>query len=150
LVDKSIYVGDLPPLIVAAPDGSVNGVPDVHKPATFFLNTSLGDYEDYLLNDVWDFLALTFPIRSEREAHVLAGVAVGGLAAFNIALRHRYCFGTVIGIHPPLNLRWMDDKGNYMAKFNPCHWGWRTSFDHPGEVVGRFGLHPVRVSHLIK
>ena len=146
----SIYVGDLPPLIIAAPDGSVRGLPESCSPATFFLNSNLGDYEDYLLNDVWDFLAMTFPIRGERKAHVLAGISMGGMAAFNIGIRHRYCFGTVIGIHPPLNLRWMDENCNYMARFNPYHWGWRTNFDHPSEVVGRFGPRLIRVGHLIK
>ena len=150
MIDHSIYVGDLPPLIVAAPDGSVRGEPDYHQPGTFFLNSNLGDFEDFVLNDVWDFMAMTFPLRSEREAHVLAGISMGGFAAFNFGLKHRYCFGTVIGIHPPLNLRWMDDCGNYMAKFNPYHWGWRTNFDRPGEVVGRFGLSSVRVNQLIK
>ena len=150
LLDHSIYVGDLPPLIVAAPDGTVNGVPDSHKPATFLLNSNQGDFEDYVLTDVWNFVASTFPLRSEREAHVLAGISMGGYAAFSLALRHRYCFGTVIGIHPPLNMRWMDECGNYMARFNPYHWGWRTNFDAPGEVVGRFGLYPVRVGQLIR
>jgi S-formylglutathione hydrolase FrmB len=150
LFDKSMYVGDLPPMIVAVPDGSVRGIPESKQPGTFFLNSNLGDFEDYVLDDVWDFLTLYFPIRPEREAHVLAGYSMGGYAAFSIGLRHRYCFSTVIGIHPPLNMRWMDDCGNYFAKFNPYHWGWRTNFDHPGEVIGRFGLTPVRVGQLTK
>ncbi len=137
-VDEAIRCGKLPPLIIAAPDGSVCGEPTLHGPATFFINSRLGDFEDFVLQDVWDFVCQHYPIRSEREAHIVAGLSMGGFGAFNYAIKHREAFGVVVGIYPPLNLRWIDAEGNYMANFDPKNWGWRQDLCQRHEVVGRF------------
>src|SRR5262249_26173864 len=73
-LDCAIVQGKLPPVIVAAPDGSMKGRTSVFHIATFFANSDAGQYEDYLMTDVWDFLMTNFPIRAEREAHWLFGV----------------------------------------------------------------------------
>jgi pimeloyl-ACP methyl ester carboxylesterase len=148
-IDQAIRCGKLPPLIVAAPDGSVHGESCVDAPATFFLNTRLGDFEDFVLQDVWDFICAHYAIRSEREAHIVAGLSMGGLAAFNYAIKHRQAFGVVIGICPPLNIRWMDSHGNYRANFDPKDWGWRQDLEHGREIVGRFGLVGVSMGHFV-
>lgn len=151
-IDQAICEGKLPPVIVAAPDGSVTGEPSYSHPATFFLNTNAGSFEDFILQDVWDFICAHYPIRSEREAHVLAGVSMGGFAAFNLAMRHPNSFGVAVGFHPPLNLRWTDLNGNYFAKFDPRFWGWRWQLDDRDEVVAKFygGLAKVRMGQLIE
>jgi S-formylglutathione hydrolase FrmB len=150
-IDRAIRAGQLPPMIVAAPDGSIEGEPFLGHAGSFFINSQAGDFGDYLMQDVWDFLCQHYSIRSEREAHVLAGVSMGGYAAYYHGLVHRQCIGVSIGIFPPLNLRWMDCKGNYRANFNPKCWGWRTELDCKCEVIARFalGLVKVRVSQLI-
>ncbi len=114
-IDEAIASGKLPPLIVAAPDGSLDGQGCLERPGSFFLNTGAGPYEDFLMQDVWDFVCKHYPIRPERNAHVLAGISMGGFAAFNQGIRHRNAFGIVAGIHPPLNLRWADVDGNPRA-----------------------------------
>mgnify|MGYP002784761728 CR=1 FL=1 len=139
MIDDAIVQGRMPPLIVALPDGSLDGKGCFDKPGSFFLNSRSGDYEDFILQDVWDFVCTRYPIRPERGAHVLAGVSMGGYAAFNIGLRYRQFFGVVMGIHPPLNPRWADVDGNPRAKFDPRRWGWRTGFDNPHEVIANFG-----------
>ena len=138
-LDEQIACGKLPPCIVAAPDGSCDGMGCLAKPGSFFLNSNAGPYEDFVLQDMWDFVTQRYPVRTERNAHVLAGVSMGGFAAFNIGIRHRNAFGIVIGIHPPLNLRWADVDGNPRAKFDPRRWGWRTGYDNPDEVLANFG-----------
>jgi S-formylglutathione hydrolase FrmB len=138
VIDAAIACGKLPPVIVVAPDGSLDGEGCLDKPGSFFINSNAGPYEDYILQDVWDFVCARFPIRSERNAHVLAGMSMGGFAAYNIGIRHREAFGIVVGIHPPLNLRWADVDGNPRAKFDPRRWGWRTGFDSPHEVIATF------------
>ncbi len=148
-IDSAIADGSLPPLIVAAPDGSVTGEPSFKAPPTFFLNTSLGDFEDYLLLDVFDFMAAHYPIRPERDAHILTGASMGGFAAYNLGIRYRNCFGIVVGLFPPLNLRWMNECGDYWAKFDPQHWAWRNCFDRPREPLGKFGYATVRVDQLV-
>jgi len=148
-IDDEMACGKLPPAIVVAPDGSLDGLGCISKPGSFFLNSNAGPYEDFVLQDVWDFVCNRYPIRPERNAHVLAGVSMGGFSAFNLGIRHRNAFGIVMGIHPPLNPRWADVDGNPRAKFDPRRWGWRTGFDKPNEVVANYGGVKIRLGGLI-
>jgi pimeloyl-ACP methyl ester carboxylesterase len=150
-IDEAIACGKLSPMIVAAPDGAIDGRGCLEKPGSFFLNSDAGAYEDFVLQDVWDFMIQRYPIRPERNAHVLAGMSMGGFAAFNLGIRHRDAFGIVVGINPPLNLRWADVDGNPRAKFDPRRWGWRTGFDNPHEIVANFGgAFKVRMGNIIR
>lgn len=151
VIDEAIACGKLPPLIMVAPDGSIDGKGCLTHPGSFFINSNAGPYEDFVLQDVWDFVCTRYSIRPERNAHVLAGMSMGGFAAFNLGIRHRDAFGIVIGIHPPLNLRWADVDGNPRAKFDPRRWGWRTGYDNPHEVVATFaGAIKLRMGPVIR
>jgi S-formylglutathione hydrolase FrmB len=147
--DDAIAAGRLPPLIIAIPDGSIRGRPSLLGANPLFLNSSAGNFEDYVMQDVWGFLLRNYPIRPEREAHVIAGLSSGGGAAFRLAIKHRDTFGVVFGLMPPLNVRWMDCHGNYRGKFDPNCWGWRTDVSRGREVVARFGPVTVRVRRLV-
>jgi S-formylglutathione hydrolase FrmB len=149
-IDKAIVQGKLPPMIVAAPDGSLDGEGCMQRPGSFWINSNAGSFEDFVLQDVWDHLTHNYSIRSEREAHVLAGISMGGFGAYNLGIRHRDAFGVVAGIFPPLNMRWMDSHGNPRAKFDPRCWGWRTTFDEPREVIARLGAGAIRQGDLIQ
>src|SRR5262249_52409617 len=118
---------------------------------TFFLNTRLGDFEDFIVQDVWDFVVEHYPVRPERGAHILGGVSMGGFAAYNLGIKHRDGFGVVVGVFPPLNLRWVDCHGRYMANFDPKCWGWRTEVERGREVIARFygGLVTFRLKQII-
>jgi S-formylglutathione hydrolase FrmB len=150
-IDDAILVGKLPPLIVAAPDGTLSGRPSLHEPHSWYLNSSMGDFQDWVVCDLWEFITSHYPILPEREAHVLAGTSAGAFGAYNIAIKHNHLFKVVIGVFPALNLRWMDLNCNYMANFNPCSWGWRNSNDNPHEVLGSFygGLLKLRMRDII-
>jgi S-formylglutathione hydrolase FrmB len=150
-LDRAIVCGELPPVIIAAPDGSLHGHACLFSAGSFFLNTKAGAFEDYLMCDVWNFLHEHYSIRPEREAHALAGVSMGGGAAFNKAIKYRERFKIALGIFPPLNTRWVDCKGRYRGNFDPCCWGWRTDFSRRREVVARFyGLVTIRMGQLIR
>jgi poly(3-hydroxybutyrate) depolymerase len=148
-IDDAIVNCKCPPMIVAAPDGSLDGHGCCEQPGSFWINSNAGYYEDFVLQDVWDHLCHNYSIRPDRESHILAGISMGGFGAFNLGIRHRDAFGIVAGIFPPLNLRWQDSHGNPRAKFDPRCWSWRTSFDEPREVIARFGLATVRLGDLI-
>jgi hypothetical protein len=120
--DKAIVEGRLPPTIIASPDGRFRQL----LLGALFLNNKHGDYEDYFMQEVWPFLLANYPIRPEREAHVLLGQSTGGWSAYTLAIKHRECFGVVAGLIPLLNLRWLDCHGKYRANFDPCCWGWRN------------------------
>ena len=139
LIDQAMRCGRLPPAIVAAPDGSVDDTRRCVMPTNSgFLNTRAGNYEDYLFGDVWGFLQQNFPLRPEREAHLVGGVSIGGAGAYHLAIKHRESFGATFGIFPPLNFRWVDCHCRYFRKFDPGCWGWRTSVANGHEKVGQF------------
>jgi S-formylglutathione hydrolase FrmB len=149
-LDAAMIAGTLPPMIVAAPDGSLTRNPLRMTAGSFFLNTQAGAFEDYVMVDVWNFVVEHYPVRPEREAHVLAGVSMGGGAAYTLAIKHRDRVGVVLGILPPLNTRWLDCHCRYMTPFDPCCWGWRTDFSNPYEVVGRFyGIITIRLKDVL-
>jgi S-formylglutathione hydrolase FrmB len=120
---------------VAAPDGSL--CPGQF--GSFFTNGPAGNYQDWVVEDVYRFVTERFHVRPEPEAHALVGASMGGFGAFNIALKHPDRFKTVVGIMPALNLRWLGACGCYFDDFHPDHWGWREVMAQPWEPVGRFG-----------
>jgi S-formylglutathione hydrolase FrmB len=136
-LDAAMAEGRLPPAIVVVPDGSIRGRPSFFSSASFFANSDAGRFEDYLVQDVWCWFTNTFPIRPEREAHVLVGGSMGGAAAYMLAIKHPDCFATAVGIFPALHLRYEDCHGRYSGPYDPCCLGYRTRVK-PWEVVGRF------------
>src|SRR6202035_2451276 len=107
------------PFIIAAPDGSISGRASVFNGGSFFINSDAGRFEDWVATDVWNFVIQNFPIRPEREAHVIAGASMGGFGACNLGIKYRDRFHIVIGIMPALNLRYVDCHGRYFAPFDP-------------------------------
>jgi pimeloyl-ACP methyl ester carboxylesterase len=149
-LDQAISCGKLPPLIIAAPDGSIHGLACYFTIGSFFVNSKAGAFEDYLMCDVWNFMHENYPIRPERDAHIIAGVSMGGGAAYAKAFKYRERFGIIIGIAPPLNTRWESDRGRYSDDFDPDHWSFRTDFSRGREVVARFTGIPVRVRQITR
>ena len=81
--------GKLPPFIIAAPDGSLKGRPSLLRSASFWVNSPAGRFEDWVEQDVWDFMNFNFRIRPEREAHALIGASMGGCGAFGHGIKYR-------------------------------------------------------------
>src|SRR5262245_8354132 len=149
--DDAIAKGLLPPMIIAAPDGSPRGLSCLTTAGTFFANTNLGAFEDFLVCDVYGFLMRNYPIRPEPEAHVLLGVSMGGAAAFTNVRKHRDRFGIAATFAPPLNIRWISCRGRYLDDFDPLCWAYRTDFTYTRDVVGRFagGLVKIRLGSFV-
>ena len=149
-IDEAIACGKLPPMVLAAPDGSVHGGAFLATYGTFFSNTNIGRFEDYLVCDVYGWVMKTFSVRPEPEAHFLIGVSMGGHGAFSKAMKHPDKFRIAIGIVPPLNMLWSSCRGRYMDDFDPCCWRQRDGIGGSHEVVGRFyGVITFRQGHLI-
>lgn len=149
-LDQAMACGNLPPMIVVAPSASPSENPNIFSAPTFYVNSKLGNYEDFIIQDVWGFLTAHYPVRPEREAHVIFGFSMGGYGAYNLGFKHPDIFKVIIGICPPLNMRWINCRGRYMADFDPCCWGWRERF-RGHEVIGRFygGLVKVKLKRMI-
>lgn len=147
LFDQAIACGQLPPMIIAAPDGSIKGRVALLNAGSFYINSHAGRFEDNIIQDVLPFVLRNYPILPEREAHIIAGGSMGGFAAFNLGFKYRDFFKIIMGVFPPLNLRWVDCHCNYRADFDPCCWGWRTKV-RPNEVVARFYGIPLRMKRM--
>ena len=78
LIDRAIACGKLPPMIVAAPDGTIHGGPVPWNGGSFYVNSRAGRFEDYIVQDVWNFVKANFSVRPEREYHILSGASMGG------------------------------------------------------------------------
>jgi S-formylglutathione hydrolase FrmB len=148
--DAAICAGKLAPAIIVAPDGSIDGTPCFDKPGSFFLNSNAGPFEDFVLQDVWDFVCAKYSIRCERGAHAIVGVSMGGFTAYNYGMRHRGVFGVVAGLNPPLNLRWADVDLDSRANFDPRRWGWRLMYRNPDELAAKFGSQCLSMYSLIE
>ncbi len=145
--DRAIAQGQLPPVIIAAPDGSFHGRATLRHPATFWCNSQAGCFEDFVMTDVWNFLMTRFPIRPEREAHALFGASMGGSAAFALAIKHRDRVKIAVGFMPLLNLRYVDCHGHYRAPYDPECVGLRTEW-RGHEALGRRRLFVLRFNEL--
>lgn len=147
--DKAMACGELPPFIIAAPDGSIEGCGTWIRSGSFFVNSPKGgNFEDFIVHDVWNFVIEHYPVRPEREAHVLIGASMGGFGAYNLAFKHPELFKVVAGIFPPLNLRWVDCHGNYFGPFDPDCWGWRTEYQPRELVAVMYGI-PIRMWQIV-
>jgi S-formylglutathione hydrolase FrmB len=145
VIDKAMACGHLPPMIIAAPDGTISGMPSITSAGSFYVNTPAGRFEDYVIQDVWPFVRQTFPVRPEPECHILAGASMGGFGAYNLAIKHRCQFRIAAAIFPPLHTRYLNCKGRYFANYDPDCLGLRERLG-PFKAIGRFygGLVTIR------
>ena len=137
-IDDAIREGRLPPCVVAAPDGTVSGIGCLATIGTFFVNSNLGKFEDYVFQDVLPFVFANYSIRDEPEARAIVGLSMGGCPAFSKTMKYPHLFKNAVGIFPPLNLRWISCRGRHRDKFDPECWGWREDFTRGYEVIARF------------
>jgi len=149
VLDEGIRNGRFPPMVIAAPDGSINGSASLRNNGSFYMNSKAGRFEDYIIDDVWCLMQKQFRIRSERGAHVLAGASMGGYGAFALAFQHRETFGVIAGILPPLDIRYADCHDRYFAPYDPNCIIERDSLRRQ-RIIGRFyhGLVMVRERRL--
>lgn len=152
-LDRMIARGEVPPMVVVAPDGLADGENRIKGVHSFFVNGCDGRFQDYLVDELLPFVMSKYSIRPERGAHALLGVSAGGFGAMNLALKRRDLFGSVATLSAPLNLRYGTTRarlGN-LANFDPSTYSPANHYD-PELVVGRFyaGLSPVRAKKRIE
>ena len=136
-LDEGIRTGALPPMVIAAPDGSFKARPAIFNTGSFYLNSKAGRYEDFIVDDIVGFAVKNFAIRPEREARVIAGASMGGYGAYSLGFKHKELFGNIAGIMPSLSMRYLDCNGHYNTHYDPDCVSLRTEFPR-NEVIGRF------------
>ena len=150
-LDYMIDRGDLPPVVMAAPDGTYDGENRISSTHSLWVNGRGGRFADHVTDEVLPFMLRTFSIRPEREAHAMVGVSAGGFGAMSIAMKHRELFGAVATIAAPLNMRYDTAEERYSDDFDPATYRERTEYD-PDMIVARFyfGLLRRRVKKYIE
>ncbi len=91
LLSNRLSQHELRPMILALPDGRINGDPFSDSE---WANTPAGNYESYVLDVVRD-VDHRFAAIPSRRARVIAGYSMGGYGALNVALHHPSVFGNV-------------------------------------------------------
>jgi S-formylglutathione hydrolase FrmB len=149
-LDELILAGKIPPVVVAAPDGSYGGSDLFCEPHSLFVNGLGGRFEDHLLQEVIPFLTSNYAIRPEREARALLGTSAGGYGAMSLAIRYRDRISAVATLAAPLNHRYSNVGGDYFEDFDPARFRWNTRYD-PEVVIGVFynGLRRTRARRYI-
>lgn len=151
-LDKMIRKGQIPPVIVAAPDGTYTGENATDAPHSLYVNGLGGRVEDHIMGEVIPFLLSRYAIRPERQAHAILGMSAGGFGAMSLAIRHRDFFGAVATLAAPLNMRYNSaGPRHYREDFDPVTYRWATRYD-PDQTVGVFygGLSQVPASKYIR
>ena len=136
-LDCMMSRGEIPPAIIAAPDGTYEGRNRLTSTHSLWVNGLGGRFEDHVVAEVVPFLMRTYSIRPERQAHGLLGVSAGGFGAMAIALKHRDLFGAVATLAGPLNMRYDNCEGRYGDDFDPATYRERTEYD-PDMIIARF------------
>ena len=136
-LDRAMALGEIPPAVVAAPDGTYEGRNRLTSTHSLWVNGLGGRFEDHVVGEVVPFLMRTYSIRTERQAHALLGVSAGGFGAMAIALKHRDLFGAVATLAGPLNMRYDNTNGDYQRDFDPATYRERTEYD-ADMVIARF------------
>ena len=148
--DQAMAAGQLPKFVAIAPDGTANGRASFREPPTLYLNSPLGRFEDFIVYDVWNHAVKNYSIRPERGAHVLAGASMGAFGAYNLGIKNKKDFGVLVGVLPPLNLRYADCRGRTDGDYDTTCIGVQTEY-RPNAPVARFahGLVTVRQRDVI-
>jgi pimeloyl-ACP methyl ester carboxylesterase len=136
-IDRAMACGEIPPAVIAAPDGTYNGRNWVTSTHSLWVNGLGGRFEDHLVAEVIPFVMQCYSIRPEREAHAILGVSAGGFGAMSIALKHRDLFGAVATLAGPLNIRYHNSQNRYGDDFDPATFLMRTAYE-PELVVATF------------
>jgi S-formylglutathione hydrolase FrmB len=138
-LDALMSRGEMPPTIIAAPDGTYEGANLLNSTHSLWINGLGGRFEDHIVDEVVPFLMQTYSIRPERRGHGLLGISAGGYGAMAIALKHRDLFGAVATLAGPLNMLYDNVQGSYRAEFNPADYRERTEYE-PDMIIARFYL----------
>ncbi|MCJ8313300.1 MAG: alpha/beta fold hydrolase [Saccharospirillaceae bacterium] len=127
-VKKAIKSGDINEMIIVG----ING--NNQFGGSFYANSPVtGNWEDYVVNDVINFMDTNYRTINKAQYRGLAGFSMGGYAAINIAFKHpdkfKHIFALSPGLFDPTGLQqavkqwqkegWTDFMDGYAAAFAP-------------------------------
>lgn len=98
-----IQAGAIAPLVILMPDGD----------DSFYVNSDLGDYETYIVDELVSAVDAAYPTAATRESRIIGGLSMGGFGALYLGLRYPDRF-SAIGIHSPALLTQEEDAPPYL------------------------------------
>ena len=139
ILDKQIQAGNIPPVVMIAPDFSLGGTglndnnPYNDKEGSFYINSNRGRFEDYFIMELLPWVRKNYNVSDKPESTVLLGQSMGGWGAFSIGLRYPEISSILVGISPSVDARY-SCAGNKMAHYDPnCYVP--ISSDDPNRVI---------------
>lgn len=136
-MDRMMAAGEIPPAVIAAPDGTYEGKNRLKGTHSLWVNGLGGRFEDHVVHEVVPYVLANFSVRPDREAHGLLGISAGGFGAMSIALKHRDVFGAVATLAGPLNMRYDNCQGRYRDDFDPATYRPRTEYKG-NQIIAKF------------
>lgn len=119
VLDQSIRLGTLPPMIVVMPYLGNIGVRNAFPPDP--------SYETVLLDELLPSIERDFCVYEDRGYRAIGGISRGGFWAFSVAMRHPDLF-SIVGAHSGF---FPDEGGEVPSAFNPIEIA-RNSTTLPG------------------
>lgn len=94
IADESIATREIPPMILAMPDGG----------RSFYINNFDNSirYEDFFMQEFIPYIEKTYRIRTERRFRGIAGLSMGGFGTLNFALKYPEKFAACVAFSPAL------------------------------------------------
>jgi len=84
LVDEAINSGEIPPMIIAMPDGKV----------TWYMNDHAGTepWEDMFVQELIPHVESEYRVRARREFRAISGLSMGGFGSLRLSMAHPELF----------------------------------------------------------
>jgi len=88
IADENIATGNIPPMILAMPDGGTS----------FYINNFDNSvrYEDFFIQEFMPYIEKSYRIRAEKRFRGIAGLSMGGFGTLNFALKYPEKFAACV------------------------------------------------------
>jgi len=143
ILDEMISTGEIEPMVVVTPDCSndFGGSFYTNSPEINSVDTSgnpisesfAGDFEDFIINDLLDYLDDRFNVDSTAGRRGISGHSMGGYGAMKLAMKYPELFGSVSSMSAPLAFP-------YLQGLLPAMYA-ENNFT-PGDTAGFYAIEP--------
>jgi S-formylglutathione hydrolase FrmB len=120
IADESIASRDIPPMILAMPDGGTS----------FYINNFDNSvrYEDFFIQEFMPYIEKTYRIRAEKRFRGIAGLSMGGFGTLNFAFKYPEKFAACVAFSAAVS------SEEYLSTVN------KEKYDQVYAPVWGFGL----------
>ena len=103
VLDELIATGRIRPFVVVMPDSSMRWKASGYTfCGSFYVNTVAGRYEDYVMEDVIEYVEQHFAVSPDPARRAVMGHSMGGLGALHYAMKYgKSRFGAVVAHSGP-------------------------------------------------